>query len=63
VVSTRGGFFDTPFNQQIEDDTTWATARLPGLQIEIVHRQPATAEYASGEAQRGAQKPDDRATP
>jgi hypothetical protein len=32
-------------NQQIEDDTTWATARLPGLQIEIVHRQPATADF------------------
>ncbi len=26
-------------NQNIEDDTTRATARLPGLDIEIVHRR------------------------
>ena len=28
-------------HQQIEADVTRATARLPGLEIEIVHRQPA----------------------
>jgi hypothetical protein len=28
-------------NQQIDEDTTRATARLPGLDIEIVHRRPA----------------------
>ena len=28
-------------HQQIEVDTTRATARLPGLEIEIIHRQPA----------------------
>ena len=28
-------------DQQIEVDTTRATARLPGLEIEIIHRQPA----------------------
>jgi len=28
-------------NQHVETDTTRATARLPGLEIEIVHRRPA----------------------
>ena len=28
-------------NQQIEDDTTRARARLPGLEIEIIHRRSA----------------------
>jgi hypothetical protein len=27
-------------NQQIDEDTTRATAHLPGLEIEIVHRRP-----------------------
>jgi hypothetical protein len=27
-------------NQQIDEDTTRATAYLPGLEIEIVHRRP-----------------------
>jgi len=31
-------------DQQIEDDTTRATARLPGLEIEIVHRRSPGAE-------------------
>jgi hypothetical protein len=31
-------------NQQIEDDTTRATAHLPGLEIEIVHRRSAGAD-------------------
>lgn len=31
-------------NQQIDDDTTRATARLPGLEIEIVHRQSPAAD-------------------
>ena len=31
-------------DQQIEDDTTRATARLPGLKIEIVHRRSPGAE-------------------
>ena len=30
-----------------EDDTTRATARLPGLDIEIVHRRAADAEHIS----------------
>jgi hypothetical protein len=36
-------------DQQIEDDTTRATARLPGLEIEIVHRRSpgANAEQIS----------------
>jgi len=30
-------------NQQIDDDITRATARLPGLEVEIIHRRsPAT---------------------
>ena len=31
-------------NQQIEDDTTRATAHLPGLEIEIIHRGSQTAD-------------------
>ena len=31
-------------NQQIEDDTTRATAHLPGLDIEIIHRGSPGAE-------------------
>ena len=31
-------------DQQIEDDTTRATASLPGLEIEIVHRRSPGAE-------------------
>ena len=31
-------------DQQIEDDTTRATASLPGLKIEIVHRRSPGAE-------------------
>ena len=31
-------------DQQIEDDTTRATAHLPGLEIEIVHRRSPGAE-------------------
>jgi hypothetical protein len=31
-------------NQSIEDDTTRATARLPGLDIEIVHRRSLNDE-------------------
>jgi hypothetical protein len=31
-------------NQHHEDDTTRATARLPGLEIEIVHRRLAGGE-------------------
>jgi hypothetical protein len=31
-------------NQQIDDDTTRATARLPGLEIEIIHRRSPTAD-------------------
>jgi hypothetical protein len=31
-------------DQRIEDGTTRATARLPGLDIEIVHRRPPGAE-------------------
>ena len=31
-------------DQQIEDDTTRATAHLPGLDIEIVHRRSPGAE-------------------
>ncbi len=31
-------------NQQIDDDTTRATARLPGLEIEIVHRRSPAAD-------------------
>jgi hypothetical protein len=35
-------------DQHNEDDTTWATARLPGLEIEIVHRRlPGDAEQIS----------------
>ena len=30
-------------NQQIDDDTTRATARLPGLEVEIVHRRSPAA--------------------
>jgi len=30
-----------------EDDTTRATARLPGLHIEVVHRRAANAEQIS----------------
>ena len=31
-------------NQQTDDWTTRATAQLPGLEIEIVHRRPPTAD-------------------
>ena len=31
-------------DQQIDDETTRATARLPGLEIEIVHRRSAAAD-------------------
>ena len=31
-------------NQQIDEDTTRATAHLPGLDIEIVHRRSPTAD-------------------
>ena len=31
-------------DQQIEDDTTRATAHLPGLEIEIIHRRSPGAE-------------------
>jgi hypothetical protein len=31
-------------NQQFDDDITRATAHLPGLEIEIVHRRPPTAD-------------------
>jgi hypothetical protein len=31
-------------NQQIEDDTTRATAHLPGLEIEIIHRRSPGAD-------------------
>jgi hypothetical protein len=31
-------------NQQIDADTTQATARLPGLEIEIVHRRSPAAD-------------------
>ena len=31
-------------NQQIDNDTTRATARLPGLEIEIVHRRSPAAD-------------------
>ena len=31
-------------NQQIEDDTTHARARLPGLEIEIIHRRSSGAD-------------------
>jgi len=31
-------------NQQIDDDTTRAMARLPGLEIEIVHRRSPDAD-------------------
>lgn len=31
-------------NQQIDDDTTWATARLPSLEIEIIHRRSPAAD-------------------
>lgn len=34
-------------DQHSEDDTTRATARLPGLDIEIVHRRAAGAEQIS----------------
>lgn len=31
-------------NRQIDDDTTRATARLPGLEIDIVHRRSPAAD-------------------
>ena len=31
-------------NQQIDDETTRATARLPGLEVEIVHRRSPAAD-------------------
>jgi hypothetical protein len=31
-------------NQEIDDHTTSATARLPGLEIEIVHRKSPAAD-------------------
>ncbi|MFY9835055.1 MAG: hypothetical protein WAK55_01025 [Xanthobacteraceae bacterium] len=31
-------------NRQIEDDTTRATAHLPGLAIEIIHRRSPDAD-------------------
>jgi hypothetical protein len=31
-------------NQQIDDDTTRTTARLPGLEVEIVHRRSPAAD-------------------
>jgi hypothetical protein len=34
-------------DQHDKDDTTRATARLPGLDIEIVHRRSASAEQIS----------------
>jgi hypothetical protein len=34
-------------DQRSEDDTTRATAQLPGLDIEIVHRRGANAEQIS----------------
>lgn len=34
-------------DQRSEDDTTRATGRLPGLDIEIVHRRAADAEQIS----------------
>ena len=30
--------------QIVEDNTTWATARLPGLNIEIIHRRSLNDE-------------------
>jgi hypothetical protein len=36
-------------NQQIEDDTTRATAHLPGLEIEIIHHRSPDADAASPE--------------
>lgn len=38
---------DQPIPGQREDDTTRATARLPGLDIEIVHHRAANAEHIS----------------
>jgi len=32
-------------DRSIEDDTTRATARLPGLDIEITHRRSASADF------------------
>ena len=41
-------------NQQIDDDITRATARLPGLDVEIVHRRsPAADAIESATEQRG----------
>jgi hypothetical protein len=38
---------DQPIPDQHDDDTTRATARLPGFDIEIVHRRAPDAEQIS----------------